>query len=103
MTFNLSQALSKYKWETTGIVASLVLGVLAGQFGVIFVLAGVIAIIMLAFMLYRPDTTSVIILFVLYANLAVVATKFYKVPPVWRASFVAHYSHFKLFVCSEKG
>ena len=82
MTFNLSQALSKYKWETTGIVASLVLGVLAGQFGVIFVLAGVIAIIMLAFMLYRPDTTSVIILFVLYANLAVVATKFYKVPPV---------------------
>ena len=58
------------------------LGMLAGQFSPVFVLAGLIAIVALAVMLYKPDATTLIILFVLYANIAVVATKFYKVPAV---------------------
>ena len=86
---SLKHLISEKKVEIIGILGSIILGVLAGMFGAVFVLAGVIAILLIAFMLYRPDDTTVIILFALYANLAVVATKFYNIPAVLAgASFV---------------
>ncbi len=86
---SLRHLISEKKIEIFGILGSIILGLLAGMYGAIFVLAGVIAILLIAFMLYRPDDTTVIILFALYANLAVVATKFYNIPAVIAgASFV---------------
>lgn len=51
------------------------------------VLGGMILLGMLALMFVRPETTTVIVLFVLYANLTVVAVRSYNVPELLAASF----------------
>jgi O-antigen ligase len=86
---SIKHIISEKKAEIIGILASIVLGVLSGIFGVVYVFAGIIAILLITYMLYRPDDTTVIILFALYANLAVVAIKFFNVPSVIAgASFI---------------
>ncbi|NCF66279.1 MAG: hypothetical protein GWP61_09900 [Chloroflexi bacterium] len=50
-------------------------------------LAAAIALAMATLMFAKPETTTVVVLFVLYANLSVVAMNAYKVPELLAASF----------------
>lgn len=66
----------------------LVVGVLAylGQ-DILFALAAAIVLAMATLMFSKPETTTVVVLFVLYANLTVVAINSYGVPEIMAASF----------------
>jgi hypothetical protein len=57
------------------------------QYDIVLVLGGVILLGMLALMFAQPETTTVIVLFVMYANLTVVAIKSHNVPELLAGSF----------------
>jgi putative inorganic carbon (hco3(-)) transporter len=71
------------------LIPPLVVGFLVwNQFNMGLVLAGIVALAVLAVMFAQPEATTVIVLFVIYANLMAVAVESYNVPSALAASVV---------------
>ena len=73
---------SQQKYSMIGILFCLAIGFSIFKFDIVFVLAAVLLLIMLGLMVLKPESTTAVILFVLYSNLTVVLIRFHGVPEI---------------------